>query len=92
MQNRIVVEIGGQNYTILADDAPEYVLKTAKHVDEKMTELNAGSSYTAAVMAALNIADEYFKAQQLTDHLRVQVREYAEETAKLRAQLAKKAN
>ena len=40
-------------------------------------------------MAALNIADDYYKAQAASDSLRSQIREYADEAASLRAELAR---
>ena len=40
-------------------------------------------------MAALNIADDYYKSQLAAEHLRGQVREYADEAAALRAEVAK---
>jgi len=49
----------------VSDQNPEYVRTLAAYVDEKMTEV-AGGSETAtasrvAVLAALNIADEYMR-------------------------------
>ena len=49
----------------MSDQNPEYVRTLAAYVDEKMTEV-AGGSETAtasrvAVLAALNIADEYMR-------------------------------
>ncbi|WP_458863085.1 cell division protein ZapA [Acidaminobacterium chupaoyuni] len=92
MTNRITVRIGGLDYTILAEDDPQYVKKTAELVDRKLKEVSQGgnlSALTAAVMAALNIADDYYKAQESTDNLRAQIREYADEAAKLRMELAR---
>ena len=43
----------------------------------------------AAVLAAMNIADKYYKAQDATDGLRAQVKDYAEECSKLRAEIAR---
>ena len=44
---------------------------------------------TSVVLAAMNIADKYYKAQDGTDGLRLQVRDYAEECARLRAEVAR---
>lgn len=84
--------MGGLEYNILADDDPEYVKKTAELVDRKLREMKqdgALSALTAAVMAALNIADDYCKSQMTAEHLRSQVQQYAEESAALRAEVAK---
>lgn len=59
------VQIFGKEYPVVSDQNPEYVRTLAAYVDEKMTEV-AGGSETAtasrvAVLAALNIADEYMR-------------------------------
>lgn len=92
MKNRVTVTVGGLEYNILADDNPEYVKKIAELVDCKLREMKqdgALSSLTAAVMAALTIADDYYKSQVAAERLRGQVREYADEAAALRAEVAK---
>lgn len=92
MKNRVTVTVGGLEYNILADDDPDYVRKTAELVERRLREMKqecAPSSLTAAVMAALNIADDYYKSQLAAEHLRGQVREYADEAAALRAEVAK---
>lgn len=93
VKNRVTATIGGMEYHLLADDDPQYVKKTAELVDRKLREVHQGSAnlsaLTAAVMAALNIADDYYKAQAASDSLRSQIREYADEAASLRAELAR---
>ena len=66
-ENRIVhVEIHGQRYPIRSGLDPEYVGELAAYVDEKMRlaakETSAGDTLKLAVIAALNIADEFFRA------------------------------
>ncbi len=60
------VEIHGQRYPIRSELDPAYVAELASHVDEKMRlalkECPAGDTLKLAVLAALNIADEYFRA------------------------------
>ena len=61
-------------------------------MDRKLQEVRQGaklSELTAAVMAALNIADDYYKAQEAAESLRGQIREYADEAASLRAENAR---
>ena len=82
VKNRVTVTIGGMEYHLLADDDPQYVKKTAELVDRKLREVHQGS-------ANLNIADDYYKAQAASDSLRSQIREYADEAASLRAELAR---
>lgn len=66
-ESRVVhVEIHGQRYPIRSGLDPEYVAELASYVDEKMRlaarESQAGDTLKLAVLAALNIADEFFRA------------------------------
>ncbi len=89
---RLIVTIDGRNYTIVADDDENNIMKSAELVDGAIKETKASgrlSSVDCAVLAALNIADKYFKAQQSTDNMRAQIRSYAEECASLRSEIVK---
>jgi cell division protein ZapA len=66
-ETRVVhVEIHGQRYPIRSGLDPEYVAELAGYVDEKMRlaskECAAGDTLKLAILAALNIADEFFRA------------------------------
>ena len=66
--SRVVnVEIHGQQYPIRSGLDPAYVAELAAFVDEKMRlasrESPAGDTLKLAVLAALNIADECFRAR-----------------------------
>jgi cell division protein ZapA len=68
--SRVVhVEIHGQRYSIRSSLEPAYVTELAAFVDEKMRlaakESPAGDTLKTAVLAAINIADEYFRACDL---------------------------
>ena len=62
------VDIQGQRYAIESELDPKYVNDIAAYVDVKMErvgrELSTADSVRLAVMAALNIADELFRARQ----------------------------
>jgi cell division protein ZapA len=62
----VTVEIHGQQYPIRSGLDAKYVVELAAYVDEKMRlasrETPAGDTLKLAVLAALNIADEYFRA------------------------------
>jgi cell division protein ZapA len=59
------VEIFGQTYAVRAGTEPGYVEQLAAFVDEKMRDTSRASgavdSVRIAVLAALNISDEYFR-------------------------------
>jgi cell division protein ZapA len=60
------VEIHGQRYPIRTSLDGTYVAELAAYVDERMRlaakECPAGDTLKIAVLAALNIADEYFRS------------------------------
>ena len=61
--------------------------KIGGYVDEKLTELLATAKVgrsDAAVLTAVNIADERFKERETSDTLRAQVKEYVDEAARAR--------
>jgi cell division protein ZapA len=67
-ESRVVhVEIHGQQYPIRSGLDQAYVAELAAHVDEKMRaaarECPQGDTLRIAVLAALNVADEYFRAR-----------------------------
>ncbi|OFW06513.1 MAG: hypothetical protein A3H96_12625 [Acidobacteria bacterium RIFCSPLOWO2_02_FULL_67_36] len=63
----VTVEIHGQQYPIRSGLDPAYVAELAAYVDEKIRfasrETPAGDTLKLAVLAALNIADECFRAR-----------------------------
>lgn len=66
----ISVEIAGQRYPIRSSLDQDYVLRLASYVDEKIgaaaDATPTGDSLRLAVLAALNIADELFRAREAT--------------------------
>ena len=63
-KNTVTVKIYGQEYTISAEMPREYIMKLADFVDGRMHEIGDGSQISTsgvAVLALVNLADEYFK-------------------------------
>ena len=76
MANRVVISICGEEYTFVADEAAGYMQKVGSYVDEKMSEILDGSKVgrtDAAVLTAVNITDELFKAQTAAEQLRGEI-------------------
>ena len=90
MKNKVVVTIAGQEYTMVAVEDEGYVRRCAAHVDEQLRPLLAGrlSQADGAVLAAMNIADQYFKEQQAAEALRRQIKDSLDEVAKLKDELS----
>ncbi len=67
MTQVVTVEIAGQPYPIRSTLEPKYVAELAAYVDQKMRAAAeaapASDLLGLAVLVALNIADEYFRAR-----------------------------
>ena len=63
--NSVKVTIFGQTYTINGEAPREYISQIAEYLDGKMEEVRVNCSITnpthVAILAALNVADEYFQ-------------------------------
>ena len=74
MAGVVTVEIAGQRYPIRSGLEPAYVVELAAYVDRKMRaaadSAQAADMLGQAILVALNIADEYFRArdQQSSAH------------------------
>jgi len=62
------ISIMGQKFMIKSDSDDDYVTHVAKYVDQKINEVlqntKSVASLNVAILAAMNIADEYFKFQR----------------------------
>lgn len=91
MANRVTMNICGEEYTLVAEENATYMEKVGSLVDEKMTEVMTSAHVgraDAAVLAALNIADELFKAQEASENLRRQVKTYLDEAAQAKNEVS----
>lgn len=91
MKNRVTVTIAGQEYTLVATEEEGYIQKIAAHVDAKVQEVMDGAKVSVvdgAILAAVNIADEYMKELEAAENLRRQLKEYLEEATKMKLELS----
>lgn len=91
MANRVIVNICGDEYTLVAEESPSYMQKVGAYVGDKMDEvLNSTrvGKTDAAVLTAANIADELFKAQATAEQLRRQIKGYLDEAGKAQSQVS----
>jgi cell division protein ZapA len=67
-KNRVVIRIAGMDYAVRGSDSEEYIHKLGLRIDKKMNEIMKNnprlSTNMAAVLTALNIADECVKSQE----------------------------
>lgn len=90
MQNRISVTIAGQKYTVLAEENEEYTRQVAQRADRKIAEareFTEASALSAAVLAALNLADEATKAERDAKRVRGELGERAAQTDAMRDEI-----
>ena len=67
------LRIAGRDYTITSTDSPEHVRRAAVYADRRISETASGgfvNRENAAVIAALNMADELLTAQDDNTRLR----------------------
>ncbi|MHB0971730.1 MAG: cell division protein ZapA [Thermoanaerobaculia bacterium] len=69
--DRTTVEIYGQTYNVRGDGDPEYLKELARFVDTRMRDVAAEGAtldpMKIAILAALNIADEYARYRKRQD-------------------------
>ncbi|MEI3140481.1 cell division protein ZapA [Lawsonibacter sp. LCP25S3_F5] len=90
MKNKVVVTIADRDYTMVAVEDENYVRKCAAHVDQQLREIANSriSQADAAVLAAMNIADQYFREQDAAENLRRQIKDNLEEVNQLKMELS----
>lgn len=66
------MNIFGQNYTLMGDANPDYMLRIAKFVDLKMKEVSDSTKgldlLKIAILAAVNISNELFQLKDLNQN------------------------
>ena len=81
MSSVVTVEIAGQRYPIRSSLDERYVAELAAYVDQKMRAASnaapASDMLGLAVLVALNIADEFFRARQERSSVRGDLNERA---------------
>jgi cell division protein ZapA (FtsZ GTPase activity inhibitor) len=90
MKNRITVNVAGQELHLLVDESEEYMYKVASIADQKIRsiiEATRISASQAATLACLNIVDDLLKANELTEHMRAQLKDYIEESSKSKMEI-----
>ena len=73
----VQVEIAGQTLSIRSDEGPEYVQELADYVDGHLRELAGArrpvSAHRMALLVAIQIADDLFRARDLHQRFRARV-------------------
>lgn len=83
------LKIAGEEYRIVSDESTEYMQSLAHELDVKMSAIMKGSHISttqAAVLVALQYADDATKNSGSADTLRAQLKEYLEDAAQAKSE------
>ena len=88
--NKVKLTIHGSNYVINTDESVEYTEELGRRIDDRMTQIMKGSFYIsptqAAILVALEMADELAKCEKNLEEYRTQVNDYLEDSAKAKGE------
>jgi len=83
----VELRIAGKDYTIVGTEPEEYIQKVGHYIDKKMTEVlrNSTSLSTslAAVLTAINVADDFFKCRESEQDARKELKKALDELESL---------
>lgn len=91
MKNAIKVNIAGVELRLISGENEEYTRRVAAHVDTKVSEVLKGGSFSiieAALLSAINISDEYYKALETAENLRTQLKDYLEDGSRMKSEIS----
>ncbi len=83
--NKVKITVAGAEYSIITEEETKYVKDLARELDRSITKImkanNRISITQAAVLAALDAADECKKATATADRLREQIKDYLDDAS-----------
>ena len=91
MANRVTMSICGTEYILVAEEDAAYMEKIGNMVDaerQKLMDSAHMSRDAAAVLAAVNLADQLTKAQEGAENLRRQLKTYLDEASRAKNETA----
>ncbi len=85
-KNKVNVRIAGKDYTLVGTESDEYIQKVGLYIDKKMNEIMKANSRLstsmAAVLTAINVADDFFKSYENESALRKELKKVQDELEK----------
>lgn len=88
--NKVKLTIRGSNYVINTDESVEYTEELGRRIDERMNEIMKDSFFVtatqAAILVALEMADELTKSEKNVENFRSQIKDYLEDAAKAKSE------
>ncbi len=89
-KNKVTIFVAGQKYNLVTADSEKYVTDIASKVETRINSLLSQTSMSkekCAVMAALDFCDDEAKAREALAQVKEQIKDYIEDSAKLRAEI-----
>jgi cell division protein ZapA len=87
-KNKVDIRIAGKEYTLMGVESDEYLQKIGLYIDRKMNEImrvnSKLSTSMAAVLTAINVADDFIKAHESETSLKKELKRVSEELEKMR--------
>ncbi|MFA5524188.1 MAG: cell division protein ZapA [Tissierellales bacterium] len=95
-KKRVIVNINGQEFSVLGNESEEYISGIAKIIDDNMKEIiiknNRLSQTMAAILAAFNMADKYTKTLKELNEINKNVVEPLKQFEKMKTDLVSNNN
>lgn len=87
-KNRVTVLVAGQKFTILSEESETYVVDLAAKIDARITALTLKNMTRekAAVLTALDFADDIEKDKKAQAQIKEQIKDYIREISELSAE------
>ncbi len=87
MRKRFNITILGQNISVMHDSGDDYVTEVVRYVSDKVQEIQTrtagASALTVAILAALNVADDYYKLKNANDMICSQLEDKSDNLIRL---------
>ncbi len=87
MKKQYHISILGQELSVLSDSGDDHVAKAVQYVKDRMDQIRTASGsvnvLNIAILAALNIADEYLKLAAFNENICYQLESKAEDLISL---------
>lgn len=84
-KNAVDVIIDGKQYTLSGYESNEYLQKVATYINDKINEVSSQDGYAQLevdmkkILLAINISDDYYKAQKVAEDVRQEKEELEKE-------------
>ena len=94
-KNDVQVIINGKQYTLCGYESSDYLQHIANHINEKYAEFKKQDAYNRLdmdmknVLMAINLSDDYFKAQKLAEETKQQQEELEQEMFRMKHDIVK---